>query len=299
SGSDQMTSRQGNYEPANMPLKRRLRSADGCELATYEGGNPDGLPLVFLHGFSLDHSVWSRLWAEPQLASTCRLIAIDLRGHGQSSAPPTMEAYVDGSRWADDLACVIDELNVINAVVVAWSYGGRILNDYLRHYGQDQIVGINFVAAATINDPTLIGADHALLGAMCSPETEEANLGVRHFVEQVFGYQAGSSEHARLTAIVNTVDSQTRLWLRQRALDYDTLLGSITIPVLISHGARDQFVLPELAVRLNSVLSNGRIILHEGSGHAPFFDDPRSFSKALLRFATECNGGRLGISRGL
>ena len=51
-----------------------------------------------------------------------RLITPDLRGHGRSDKPRPPETYTDGRRWAEDIAAIIDGLEVERPVLLAWSY---------------------------------------------------------------------------------------------------------------------------------------------------------------------------------
>ena len=85
---------------------------------------------------------------ESALADEFRLVAYDLRGHGMSEAPLEPEHYTDGELWADDVAAIIDELRLDRPVLVGWSYGGFVICDYVRAYGQDRIAAINFVEGA-------------------------------------------------------------------------------------------------------------------------------------------------------
>ena len=77
-----------------------------------------------------------------------RLVAFDLRGHGMSEAPPQSQHYTHAGLWADDLAAIIDELELERPVLVGWSYGAFVICDYIRAYGQDRIGAIDFVAGA-------------------------------------------------------------------------------------------------------------------------------------------------------
>ena len=95
-------------------------------------------------GWSQHHLCWSKQF-ESGLADKFRLVAIDLRGHGQSEAPLDSESYTIGALWADDLNCVIKALKLDSPVLVGWSYAGLIISDYFRKYGDDAIAGVNFV----------------------------------------------------------------------------------------------------------------------------------------------------------
>lgn len=257
-----------------------VTSVDGCRVAAFCSGNPRGQAIVFLHGFALDHTVWDAQVASPLVASH-RLITMDLRGHGASDKPSEPSAYDDGRRWAGDLASVLAHYGVTRPVVVAWSFGGRVLNDFLRHFGQDSVAGINYVAAATLSDPATVGPAHTSLGDLCASEPDVEARGRRSFADDVLGAPVWVE---RLTATT----PELRRLMRRRGLDYDALLAELTVPVLLTHGSADPLVLPLLTERLAALLPHAEVAMYEGAGHLPFRDDAARFNADLARFALAC-----------
>jgi pimeloyl-ACP methyl ester carboxylesterase len=95
---------------------------DGVSLFfTDEGG--EGSPILFVHGFSCDSHDWS--WQIPYFADTHRVIAVDLRGHGRSSAP---EDGYNPSQFASDIAALLERLSVGPVLAVGHSLGGAIVS---------------------------------------------------------------------------------------------------------------------------------------------------------------------------
>src|SRR5205085_2069234 len=91
-------------------VMRKVARVRGIEVVCDDAGG--GRPVALLHGFPFNRSMW-RGQAEA-LSATCRVITPDLRGHGETSAaagPATME------EMAEDLAALLDELNIERAVV--------------------------------------------------------------------------------------------------------------------------------------------------------------------------------------
>ena len=84
-----------------------ITGGEGCQLHLVETGNPDGQPILFIHGFSQCWMTWSRQ-LNSDLARNHRLIAMDLRGHGKSDKP--RDGYDNSRLWADDVASVIRQL---------------------------------------------------------------------------------------------------------------------------------------------------------------------------------------------
>jgi non-heme chloroperoxidase len=79
----------------------------GVQLHVVEKGNPRGRPILFIHGFSQSRLSW-RPQLDSDLANDYRLVALDMRGHGQSDKP--RDGYSDCLLWADDINAVIREL---------------------------------------------------------------------------------------------------------------------------------------------------------------------------------------------
>jgi pimeloyl-ACP methyl ester carboxylesterase len=88
---------------------------------TDEGlGDP---PILFVHGFSCDSHDWT--WQLPHFVADHRVLAVDIRGHGRSSAPS--DGY-DPIQFAADLAALIDQLGVPPVVAIGHSLGGVIVS---------------------------------------------------------------------------------------------------------------------------------------------------------------------------
>ena len=118
----------------------------GTRLNVVETGDPAGRPIVFLHGWSQSHAAWQRQLQSPALRGF-RLVAVDLRGHGDSDKP--VDGYGESAWWAADLDAVCATLALERPVLVVWSYAGYVIADYLRARGDAALGGIVFVDATT------------------------------------------------------------------------------------------------------------------------------------------------------
>lgn len=107
---------------------------NGITLAYGDRGT--GLPIVFLHAFPLNRTMWAP--QEQALASRFRVITVDLRGHGESDAP-LWRYTLDQS--ADDVRALLDHLSIQQAVLVGLSMGGYILFAFYRKYA-DRVQGL-------------------------------------------------------------------------------------------------------------------------------------------------------------
>lgn len=261
-----------------------LASEDGCPIACWTSGPADAPALVLLHGFALDHTVWSALCASAALRSRFRIVVPDLRGHGRSGQPPVADGYTGGAAWAADLAVVLREFDLVDPTVVAWSFGGRSVLDYARRYGTDALHGIVFVAAAAQAHFASLGPDHVLLEAVCSSDPAVLEPATDAFIERVLHVAAHSPAATALRAAMAGSTPQVRTWMRGRALDYDALIAQLDLPVMWINGMEDPIVLPSRVAAFTEVLPQARISLYESCRHAPFMEAPERFADELLQF---------------
>ena len=94
---------------------------DGVRLAYDDVGRRDGVPLVFIHGWTANRHRWDDQLS--QFAGRCRVISLDLRGHGDSDLTP--DPYTIGG-LAREVLALLDELGVDRFVPVGHSMGGMI-----------------------------------------------------------------------------------------------------------------------------------------------------------------------------
>jgi pimeloyl-ACP methyl ester carboxylesterase len=101
---------------------------NGAALA-YEDVGEGSQSMLFVHGWSCDHTVFER--QAEFFGRSHRVISVDLRGHGKSDAPH--EAYTMAS-FADDLAYICEELELVKPIVVGHSMGGNVALEFAARY---------------------------------------------------------------------------------------------------------------------------------------------------------------------
>jgi pimeloyl-ACP methyl ester carboxylesterase len=257
----------------------------GVKLHVREWGLAGGKPILFIHGWSQNHLSWARQY-EDRLAEEFRIVALDLRGHGMSEGPLESAHYTDGDAWADDIAAVIEQLGLDSVTLVGWSYGGFVISDYVRKYGQGKVAGINFVGAAVVLGEkafgTLIGPgflDHA--PPACSEDAPTAIAGVQGFLRACFVSPVAREEFETAVAYNMLVSPLVRGFLTQRTLDFASVLAGIEIPILVTHGREDSVVLPAMGDYILAHCPTAKASWYEQVGHAPFLEAPDRFNQEL------------------
>jgi non-heme chloroperoxidase len=261
----------------------------GLQLHVREWGKADGPPILFIHGWSQNHLCWAKQY-ESGLTGEFRLVAYDLRGHGMSESPREPEHYTDGKLWADDVAAIIDELGLERPVLVGWSYGAFVICDYIRAYGQDRIAAIDFVEGAVklgeVAFGTLIGPsflDH-FVGATADDLPTNIQT-MRSFVRACVVKPVPDDDLETAVCWNVVVPAQVRASLGARELDYDDVLRSVEVPLLVTQGRADTVVLPAMAEHVLATCPTAEASWYEGIGHVPHLEEPERFNRELAGLA--------------
>jgi pimeloyl-ACP methyl ester carboxylesterase len=253
-----------------------IETADGCRIAFEEtGAGPD---LVLVHGITESRRAWDPVL--PLLAEQWRVIAVDLRGHGESSR----RAPYDPESLAADLGAVVAELALDAPLVVGHSLGGVVVSAY---------AGARFPVRGVVNvDQPLRLASFQEALAPLTPMLRGDDAAFREAVGIVFTVLDGElppGERARLDALSSPEqDVVLEIWgpvldAAPGTLDDQVaaLLRGISVPYLAIHGSDPG---PEYAQWLLGLVDDARLEVWPGVGHYPQLVDPERFAERLDQF---------------
>lgn len=251
------------------------------EMAYEDKGS--GLPVLFIHGYPLNRSLW-----QPQvegLSNSGRILAPDLRGHGDSQ--PTNGPY-SMDLLAADCVALLDSLELRAPVIVCGlSMGGYIALALYRNY-PERLSGLILAA-------TRAGADSAE-GKKNRDQT--ANLakekGVEAVVESMLPkmmspktYQQNSELVDRIRKIMEATSLEGVLGdlmgMKERP-DSRSLLETIDIPTLVIHGADDQIISTEETRQMYAQIPGAVLETVPDAGHLLNLEQPEIFNQAIRRF---------------
>ncbi len=256
----------------------------GTKIAVYEYGDPVGPSLLLIHGFSQSHLSWSKQYKAPALRQF-RIVVIDLRGHGASEKPTDAENYNNSRVWADDINAVIKAKKLIRPVVAAWSYGGIVISDYVRQYGDANLGGIVFVDAST-QLGTKASRSHFGPGAKAVAgmldQRQEVNIpSTAEFIRVCTVNPLTSDEFQEAFAYNMAVSPEVRMGLASHKIDGSDALARINVPVLIVQGERDSIVSVAAADSISETVKHAKKSYYPNAGHSPFWEDPDRFNREL------------------
>jgi pimeloyl-ACP methyl ester carboxylesterase len=264
-----------------------IRGGGGIRLHAREWGRPDGPAILFVHGWSQCDMCWDAQVRSP-LADRFRIVTFDIRGHGMSEKPLDPGCYTNEHLWADDLAAVIDQITLDRPVLVAWSYGGFIVADYIRAHGDAEIAGINLVGAAVLLRPPAF--EHVGPGfldnapAAAAPDLRDNIAAIRRFLRFCTARPPSDELWSAALCWNMVVPAEIRGALIARETDATGVLSSLSVPVLVSHGREDEIVLPSMAEHVLAHCKPAVASWYDSVGHMPFVEDDERFNRELAAF---------------
>lgn len=268
-----------------------IEGGGGIDLHVRDVGSLEAPPIVLVHGWSQHHVSWLKQF-ESSLVDEFRLVAMDLRGHGQSERPHALESYTTGSLWADDIAAIISSLQLISPVLVASSYGGLVVGDYLRSYRDHAIGGVNLVCAAVGIGVSWfgssIGDDFVKYAPLATSEDQPTALkAIQDLVHLFFAKDVSGDLRELAMGWSMLTPAVVREHLISRDENFLPDYAQVRKPLLVSYGTADKIVLPAMAEAIRQSCPNCHMSEYVGSGHFPFIEDSARFNRELGEFVRE------------
>ncbi|MFE4398101.1 MULTISPECIES: alpha/beta fold hydrolase [Streptomycetaceae] len=244
-----------------------------------------GTPLLLLHAFPLNASMWSsQLDALPGLTGDeARVLAPDQRGFGGTGLgddEPSLDLV------ADDLALLLDAAGIERAVVAGLSMGGYVALALARRH-PDRLAGLLLANTRATADTDAVRANRERMAAAVT-----ARDSVRLLLdERVAAGQLGpDSQHLveRVEAMVAAASPASVAWA-QRAMaarpDSLDVLAGLPVPVAVVAGAEDALVAPEEAEAMLRARPDAELTVLPRVGHLSALEAPEAFDavvRALL-----------------
>ncbi|HSG45161.1 MAG TPA: alpha/beta hydrolase [Anaerolineales bacterium] len=248
---------------------------NGIELAyTHQG---KGTSLVLLHGFPLDHHVWSEI--VPLLENTFDLIIPDLRGFGRST---TVDTPYTMDNLASDITGLLDQLGVEKTVIAGHSMGGYVALAFARLY-PEKVSGLGLIATQALADTpdrkegryksAADVAENGIVGvvdAMTTKFTSDKSL--QEFARKSMERQQPAAYIGALKAMAERKDSTS-------------LLMKMKYPVVIIHGNADALIPIDRAHEMKDAISHAHFVELKNTGHLPMIEAVQETADGLKQLA--------------
>ena len=263
---------------------------DGVDIFFKDWGS--GQPVVFSHGWPLTSDAW-----DPELELVAkagyRAIAHDRRGGGRSSQPWDGN---DLTTYADDLAGLIEHLDLHDVVLVGHSTGGGEVTRYMGHHGTARVAKALLLSAI----PPLMLQTDANPEGLPRAAFDEIRAGVAGDRSQYYKDLSAAFYGANRPGSTVTQGKRDEFWLQSMSVGIRSALECITafsetdltedlktidVPVLVLHGDDDQIVPhADAALKSSKLLRNAMLKIYPGAPHGLTGAHQQEFDADLLAF---------------
>ena len=263
----------------------RFISVNGIEIHYLEWGNPDNPPLIMLHGIGRIAHSFSHI--APNFAADYHVMAVDMRGHGDSGWSPD-GAYLVRD-YVSDIEAMAEEMDLRNIVIWGNSTGGRVA----QMFAGLQPERMRAVIVEDVGPERPRSIANRLAGQI---ERDDANgwASVEELTEQLLRQNSGTNpEVSRAYA---RFGSKPRgdgriVWKRDPAIGNDFVplqhwpyIRRITAPIIYILGGNSSIVPVETQAELRRVLPQVEIVTMPGLGHYPSQENPEGFLEIVDQF---------------
>jgi len=263
-------------------------------LETYYEQRGTGPPIVFVHGAILDHSQW-----DPQvegLSDDYTVVTYDVRGHGRTGGSAENSYSVD--LFADDLATLIDELELQNPVICGLSLGGAIAQVYAARH-PDDVAGLVLAGTFTpeilsrsewVQRVAMLRAAVPLVRLLGYERVERWMVWVHQRIhgEDVSGEydnvvqlraEGPKMQTAEFAKVIRALTS-----FQETAVDYSVI---DSVPTLVLYGEHEPGFVRRQAAKLGEEVGDSTVREVPDAGHASNLDAPDWFTTAIREFLAE------------
>jgi 3-oxoadipate enol-lactonase len=260
-------------------LKTRINNAD---IAYDDHGI--GQPIIFLHAFPLNRSMWQGQITALLNEQRFRLIALDWRGFGESESTTTVSSM---ELLADDVAALMDALGMQQAILCGLSMGGYVAFAFQRKY-PERVGGLILADTKPDADTEEARANRAKIAQLAESEGPGAvaDLQVPNLISDYT-----RQHHLEVEALVRRMAeaatgsgiAAAARGMAQRA-DANDLLAQITVPTLVVVGEADKLTPPTVAQAYAAKIPGAGFAVIPRAGHLSNLEQPETFLEVLRNF---------------
>ncbi len=244
-------------------------------------GNTANQPIIFIHGFPFDHTLWDDIISQFENRYYC--ITYDIRGFGDSehkSGQYTMESFVD------DLEFIITKLELKDVIVCGFSMGGYIALRANERLG-------SFKALILANTTTASDSDEAKLKratAIKKIDTEGVAPFLDQFLSAAFTKKYLTQHTKEMEDMKNRILRFSSIGIKGGLLamlsrtDTTKSLKKIKIPTLLISAQDDMIIAPKVMEDISKSIKNSQYVELKNSGHVSMLENLKDFLKTLETF---------------
>ncbi len=251
-------------------------------IAVREYGNRGQIPIIFIHGFPYNSSMWAQQIASLKEKYNC--ITYDVRGLGET---PSGDGQFTMEMFVDDLFAVIDDLHLDRPVIAGFSMGGYIT---LRAVEKEQ----NRFRAIILCDTRAEADDDTGKLKRANAISTINRHGVEQFVSDFVPTTFGKDAPNRIAETYNTILQQAQtespigvkgclLAMATRTNTTDSL-ADIQVPTLLLVGEHDALTPPSMMQQMHEKIAGSEMVTVPEAGHMTPLENPEAVTQGIGDF---------------
>jgi pimeloyl-ACP methyl ester carboxylesterase len=225
------------------------------------------------------------------LAQSHRVVIPDLRGHGDS------EKVLHGhtvANYARDLHELFEKLDLHRPVLIGWSMGVMVANEYLKQFGQDDVAGLVICEQ--------VPSDFAWPDYKYGFFTPEV---LAQFVDLI-QMDAAAFAHELVDLMLHDPQPEDERWMEAEIVKVPPAIAStvlvnqtirddrpfyptVKVPALVQFGRDQKLTNPEAGQYIQGLVPGAQLEIFENSSHCPFWEEAETFNQSISRFAASLN----------
>ena len=257
-----------------------LETADGIPIYYVDEGPRTNSAIFLIHGEPINSSFWKR--NIPELSSRFRVVAMDLRGRGESGKTD------DGhniAQYARDFRQMLEALGLERVVAVGWSLGGSVIWDYIQQFGDERLIGF-------------VNVDQRPYRYVSEEDFKQLlNLlrrrRLRHHKKVILDYlgpesleEEGVVDWMAYQCMNTPSSAHISIMTESYYADYRPFLSRVQVPTQI-YWAKYGLIDGDLARMMAEATPNCGLVFFEHSGHMLPWTEADRFNQELAAFAGE------------
>jgi 3-oxoadipate enol-lactonase len=243
----------------------------------YEQAGEGETALVLVHGNVGSSRWWEPLWDD--LAATCTVVRLDLRGCGRSEAPG--EGY-NVPQYSADVRALLRELGIRKAVVVGHSMGGSIAMN-IAITEPELLAGMVLINSAPAEGLVTPDERKPLIESMI----RDRNLMKMALAAVVPTAASGDLFEAIVDDAMIAGPTMVSNYTSLGDCDFREQLANTKVPTLIVYGTLDSLISLDMMERTRDAIPGSELVLYEGVGHSPSVEAPQRLLEDLKRFVEQ------------
>ncbi len=271
-----------------MEVQQRTVDIDGQQMVMWEHGPIDGIPILLVHGFPLDHSMWlNQIDGLDSDGERLRMLCPDLLGCGQSDA---INGDMSMEQIADQLAAMLDRIGVSRKVVFCGlSMGGYVGWQFLKRHRDrvSHLVACNTRAAGDTEDAARgrkkMAKSVSRIGSQPIADAMMPSL----FYSPLTLTSEDQQKRTLINQVIGSTEAQTiaKLQLAMAARpDMTPFLNQIDVPTLVVSGRHDTFTPEEEMRAMAEAIPGSTFVCVENAAHLTPLENGPAFNQALIEF---------------